>query len=174
MFQGLRAGSPIYLLSKSEPKIEIAEVISVGNPVPQYGANFQTGNFFQPKNTVDVKARVGEQVIDLQKLPAELDIADFGTSGMVVSESREAIINEIDGFKKLSVRALEGIDKHKHIVEECDKMLAALNPQIKKDAEQAEEIEKLKSGMNNLMDDMTDIKAMLAKALKCGVKTKEE
>lgn len=175
MFQGLRVGSPIYLLSKSEPKIDIAEVVSVGNPTAQYNtASFQNGSFVPPVNTVDIKVRIGEQVIDLQKMPAEQSIADFGSAGMVVSESRDAIINEIDAFKKLSLRALEDVDKHKHIVSECDNMLASLNPHLKKEAEQAEEIANLKRGMADLRDDMTDIKGMLTKALRGSSKTKEE
>lgn len=175
MFQGLRVGSPIFLLSKSEPKIDIAEVVSVGNPTPQYNAaSFQNGNFMPPTNTVDVKVRIGEQVIDLQKLPAEQSIADFGTAGMVVSENRDAIINEIDAFKKLSLRALEDVDRHKHVVKECDVMLASLNPHLKKEAEQAEEIANLKQGMADLRDDMTDIKGMLTKALNRGSSKKDE
>lgn len=175
MFQGLRVGSPIFILSKNEPKIDIAEVVSVGNPTPQYNAaTFQGGNFLPPKNTVDIKARIGEQVIDLQKLPADVSIADFGTSGMVVSESRDAILSEIDGFKKLSLRALEDVDRHKHIVVECDNMLASLNPQIRKEAEQAEEIANLKRGMADLRDDMTDIKGMLTKALNRSSSKKDE
>lgn len=175
MFQGLRVGSPIYLFSKNEPKVDIAEVVSVGNPTPMYNAaSFQNGNFMPPKNTVDIKVRVGEQVVDLQKLPADLSIADFGQTGMVVSESRDAIISEIDGYKKLSLRALEDIDRHKHIIAECDNMLGALNPQIKQDAERAREIENIKAGMSNLQDEMTDIKAMLTKALNRSSTKKEE
>lgn len=175
MFQGLRVGSPIYLLSKAEPKIDIAEVVSVGNPTAQFNsASFQNGSFAPPTSTVDIKVRIGEQVIDLQKMPAEQSIADFGSSGMVVSESRDAIINEIEGFKKLSIRALEDIDKHKHIVSECDNMLSALNPHLKKEAEQAEEIANLKRGMADLRDDMTDIKGMLTKALNRGSSKKDE
>lgn len=175
MFQGLRVGSPIYLFSKNEPKIDIAEVVSVGNPTPQYDiTSFQNGNFLPPKNTVDIKVRVGEQVIDLQKLPADSSIADFGTTGMVVSESRDAVISEIDGYKKLSLRALDDVDRHKHVIAECDKMLGALNPQIKQEAERAQEIENIKAGMSNLQDEMTDIKAMLTKALNRSSSKKDE
>lgn len=166
MFQGLRASSPFYILYKNEPRVAIGEVISVSNPVPQFGATaYQNGLMTTPKSFVDIKVRVGEEVLDLQKLPADSTIADFGGNGMVVSESREAIINEVDGFKKASERVLADVGRHRKIVSECDKMLSELSPQLKREAEQAEEIENLKQGMGNLRDDLADIKALLSKAL---------
>lgn len=155
MFQGLRPTAPIYILYKADPRIAVGEVVSVSNPVPQYTAMAYQGGI---KANVDVKARIAGEVIDLQQLPADATIADFGNAGMVVSESKDAIINEIDGFRKTSQRVLDEVDRHKYIVEQCDIMLAELNPQLKKEAEQSAEIE-------NIKHEMTAIKAMLEQAL---------
>ena len=127
-----------------------------------------------PKNVVDVKVSINGESVDFQKLPADASIADFGSNGIVVSESRDAIINEISGFKKASERVLADVERHQHIVAECDTMLTLLNPQLKREAEQAEEIENLKRGMSDLRGDMNDIKGMLAQALKHSSKSKEE
>lgn len=170
MFQGLRPAAPIYILYKAEPRVAIGEVVSVSNPIPQYAASpYQSGI----KSYVDIKIRVADEVVDLQKLPADASIADFGNSGMVISESRDAIVNEIDGFKKASQRALEEVDRHKHIVTQCDVMLAELNPQLKREAEQTAEIENLKRGMADLQDTLVDLKGMLTKALNRSVKKEE-
>ena len=175
MFQGLRESSPFYILYKSEPRLEVGEVISVSSPVPQFGnITYQSGNLVPPKNVVDVKVSINGESVDFQKLPADASIADFGSNGIVVSESRDAIINEISGFKKASERVLADVERHKHVVTERDTMLTLLNPQLKREAEQAEEIENLKRGMSDLRGDMNDIKGMLAQALKHSSKSKEE
>lgn len=166
MFQGLRGSSPFYILYKKEPRLAIGEVVSVSNPTPQYASTtYQNGIMMPPKNFVDIKVRVGEETLDFQKIPADATIADFGINGMVVSESRDAMINEIDGFKKISERALADVEQHQHIVTECDTMLKALNPQLKREAEQSQDIENLKRSMADLRGDMNDIKGMLTKAL---------
>lgn len=166
MFQGLRTASPIYILYKSEPRVSVAEVVSVSNPVPQFSTStYQNGMLMPPKSFVDIRARMGDENLDLQKLPADSSIADFGNTGMVVSESRDAIINEIVGLQKSSQRVLDEVDHHQHIVTECDKMLAELNPQLRKEAEQSAEIENLKKGMEDLSTTLEDLKGMLSQAL---------
>lgn len=161
MFQGLRSGAPLYIFYKNEPKVCVGEVVSVSTPMPQFGTTYQNGIISPPQNFVDLKITVDGEEINLQKLPAEVTIADFGNTGMVVSESKDAILNEIDAFRNISVRALADVEKHQRNVTECDKMLAELNPHIAKEAEQAKKIAGLES-------ELSEIKAMLAQALKQG------
>ena len=164
MFQGLRAAMPFYILYKTEPRVAIGEVVGCSNPT-------QSFNAFQPSfpaRTIDVKVRVGSEEIDFKQLPAESVIADYGGSGIVVSDSREAIMNEVAALSKTSENALADMDRHRHIVSECAAMLQELSPQLKREAEQTAEIE-------NLKRDLSDIKEMLSKALGGGSKkTKEE
>lgn len=175
MFQGLRASAPIYILHKSDPRVAVGEVIGVSNPVPQFGnIAYQSGLAVPPKSYVDVKVRIDNDIVDLKQLPADASIADFGTTGMVVSESKDAIIAEINGFKGTSQRVLADVDKHQHIVAECDRMLAQLNPQLQREAEQSAEIENLKRGMADLQDTLVDLKGMLTKALNRTTTTKKE
>lgn len=170
MFQELRTAAPIYILYKSEPRIAIGEVINRSDPKPQFGTTtYQNGMIMPPRSVVDVMVRISDEVVKLQDLPAEASIADSG-KGMVVSESRDAIISEINGYKMSSRRALDEIEKHQHIVEQCDVMLAELNPQLKKEAEQSAEIENLKKGMADLQDTLVDLRGMLTEALKRGTK----
>lgn len=161
MIQGMRVGSPIYLFDKNELKVDIGEIVFVGNPVPQYQATYQAGNFLQPKNTVDVKVKVGENTIELQKLPAEQSAADFGS--MVVCESLDVALAEVDAVKKLSSRALGDVPKHEHIVERCDAILSELNPQIKKDIERSNEIAKLQQEMSDMKEMLTQFMSVKKK-----------
>ncbi|MCM1034918.1 MAG: hypothetical protein NC346_02470 [Prevotella sp.] len=174
MFQNLRAGTPLYILHKSEPRIEIGEVISVSNPQAQFGAaTYQAGIPYQPqKMVVDVKIKVGDTTIDLQQLPADAVIADFSNNSMVISENRDAILNEVTTLAKNSEKILESVDYHKNVVERCATIVTDLNPHIRQEAEQRKEIERVKSELSGLRDDMSDIRAMLAKAL--NKKSKED
>lgn len=159
MFQNLRGGMPFYILYKNEPKLSVGEVVSVGKPMQKFGTVYENGIMSLPKYELDVKVSIAGEVVELKQLPAEQSIADFGTSGMVVSDNKDAILNEIDAFESFSQRALNDVERHKRNIEECGRMKSVLNPQIAKEAEQAREIETLKN-------DMADIKAMLSKVLK--------
>lgn len=165
MFSSLRIGTPIYVLHKNDPHIDEGEVQSVGLPTPQYGTAYIGGTLQPQKMVVDIKIKVGEHVIDLQKLPADQTIADFGTNGMVVSESRESILNEIDILQKSFQSGVDNYDRCVQGVERCKQMRVQLDPSAKQDAQQREEIESLKQNME-------DIKGMLSKLL--NTKSKKE
>ncbi len=155
MFQTLRQGATVYILYKQEiPRIEYAEVLSVGIPIPQFNATSyqQNGQFLPAKNVVDLKVSVNGQTIDLQKLPADNEIADFGNNGMVVSTSKEAILTEISTLRNNSQRVIESIEKHKKNIEYCDKLIEDLNPEVKKEAARREEIDNLKNEISGLKE----------------------
>lgn len=118
-----------------------------------------------PKMLVDVKIKSSSGEVELQKLPADLTIADFG-NGMVISESKDAILNEIDTLRKSSVRVIESVDMHKNIVEKCDGLLAELNPQIKQEMERTKEFDTLKEEVGGIKTDLVELKGMLSKLLK--------
>ena len=172
MFSNLRNGTPLYVLHKSEPRLEIGEVISVSSPMPQFGQTYTAG-FQMPgqKMLVDVKIKTQNGDIDLQKLPADSSIADFG-NGMVVSESREAILNEIDALRKSSERVIESVDYHRAVIGKCTDLMAELNPQLKQDVERAKELDSLKKDVGGLKDDIVDIKDLLTKMM--NKKSKED
>lgn len=147
MFNNLRSGAPIYILHKQEPNVEVGEVISVGQPQPQYPA-YQNGMIQQPRTLVDVRVKVGEQTIDLQKLPSDLSVADC--NGMVVSETKESILNEVAAMSKISQSVLDSVDRHKSIVEKCSQLIEELNPEVKREAERAKELCDLRSEVGEL------------------------
>lgn len=165
MFQNLRIGTPLYVLYKNEPKVDHGEVIFVSNPVPQFGqTTFNAGIMAQQPMTVDVKIKSGEQTIELQKLPATMSIADYG-NGMVVSESRDAILNEISVLKGNSQRVIDSVEQHKKVVQKCDALLEDLNPQIRQDAERSREIEALSSRVGGLESSIGRIEELLTRTL---------
>lgn len=170
MFQGLSVGSPIYVLFKQEPKVSIGEVSFIGNPSPVYNAT----SIMPPKYTYDIKAVIEGKEYEFNKLPGEQSVFGYQNHSTIISDSREGIVKEVEIVRSQSAKILEDIDSHKRIVEKCSTILTELNPQLKKEAEQAEEIARLKKGMTALQDGMTDIKEMLTHILNSGTKTKEK
>jgi hypothetical protein len=161
MFSNLRIGTPLYVLHKQEPQLEIGEVTFVSQPTPQMGTTYNAG--FQmptPKLLVDLKIKTANGEVDLQKLPADLSIADFG-NGMVVSESRDAIYNEIEALRKNSQRVVDSIEYHQTVMSKCTDLMAELNPQVKQEAE----FDSLKQEVSGIKGDLAELKGMLAKFL---------
>ena len=173
MFQSLRAGTTLYVLHKNEPRIEQGEVIFVSSPVPQFGQSFNAGMLTPPSMTVDVNIKVEgkDKPIEIKQLPAAQTIADYG-NGMVISESREAISNEIAALKANSLRVIDSVEQHKDTVQKCDYMLEQLNPEIRKDAERSRELESLSSRVGGLESSIGRIEELLARTLEPKVKEK--
>ena len=169
MLYGLRAGAPLYVFYKAEPKAEILEVVSVSNPVPQFPTYTAGMPQMQPQRIVDIQARRGEELVKFEKVPADVPIADFGpTSGIVLSESVDAILSEIDAFEKKNARELEMMPRYRHNVEQCPKMKQIISPSFKKEAEtnaRLDSLEKrldgLTGGMSSMEGVMTEIRALL-------------
>jgi hypothetical protein len=98
MFQSLRPNNQIFILHKDKPLLEIGSVVSVSMPTPKYPVPQVFG---QPQEmVVDIVAKINNQDITYQKLPANLDIADFGTNGIVVADNKLAMNSEIMSLKQ--------------------------------------------------------------------------
>ena len=163
MLYGLRQGQSLYVFYKAEPRVETLEVVSVSNPVPQFPTYTAGMPLTQPSRIVDIQARRGDETVKFEKVPADVAIADFGpTSGIVLSESRDAILSEIDAFQKRSERALEEVPHHKHIVEECGKMKRLLNPALQKEAENTQRLDNLEQRLDGLTNGMTSLEELMA------------
>lgn len=156
MFQGLRTNSLFYVLDKGEnPNLRIGQVVSVSNPQTKY-PTFNNGFTPQPMETVvDVKVKLGDEEVDFKQLPANGQIAN--DKNLVVSDNKDVMSAEVDAMLRQSKAILESVDYNKRVVESCEGMLQQLNPQIAKEKEQTEKINKLEgkvSGIEGKIDKM--------------------
>ena len=156
MFQGLRTNSLFYVLDKGEnPNLRIGQVVSVSNPQTKY-PTFNNSFTPQPMETVvDVKVKLGDEEVDFKQLPANGQIAN--DKNLVVSDNKDAMSAEVDAMLRQSKAILESVDYNKRVVESCEGMLQQLNPQIAKEKEQTEKINKLEgkvSGIEGKIDKM--------------------
>lgn len=162
MFSNLRTNSQIYILHKeSSPYVEVGTVMNVSQPVPKFPMN----NFMnQQELVVDVTVKINDNNVTLQKLPANLDIADQGINGnMVITTSREAMNSEVEALRQKSMGILNSVEYHQKIVQDCEILLQRLNPEFAEQRQQKQEIDTLKAQMSEMMSDMKDLMAQLKK-----------
>lgn len=160
MFSGVRQNNLFYILEKEDgPKLKIGQVVSVSNPQPVFGQTYG-----QPTETfVDVTVKVGTDTMEFKKLPASASIADSGKNGVIVSDNKEVMNNEVESMLQASQNILDRIDYHKKVVENCNQILRDLNPRLAKEKERDEDITNLKNKIGGLEDKMDKIINILSK-----------
>lgn len=90
-------------------------------------------------------------------------IADSGKDGVIVSDSKEVMNNEVESMLQSSQSILNRIDYHKKVVENCNQILRVLNPRLAKEKERDEDISNLKSKIGGLENKMDKILTILSK-----------
>ena len=122
--------------------------------------------FGQPQEmVVDIVVKVNNQDITYQKIPANLDIADFNNSNIVLSDNREAMNSEISSLKQKSIAIINSIDFHKEMISNCDKILSELNPEFAEKQQQQLEINSLKTQMGEMAKSITELMSMNKKLI---------
>ena len=177
MLSGLRPGTPVFVLNKNELRFKNGKVVSVSNQYPQY-------NFQQPLNpgngpVVDMAIEIDGKTETFPRIPLTSSIAEFPDKGYIISETRDGIVNEVNVIMGNSQTALEQEPMHRKIIESCRALLMEVNPQLRKEQEQADEIASLKKQLSEMSgrfesvnDQLAAITGMLSKSM--GKKTKEE
>ena len=162
MFSNLRTNSPIYILHKdTTPYIEIGQVISVSQPRPKY----QTNNFMAPQEmVVDIVVGINGNNVNLQSLPANLDVADQGTlnGSLFISTSKDAMNSEISSMRQKSLDIINSVDHHKKVLQDCELLLQRLNPEFAEQKQQKQEIDMLKAQMAEMMSGFKDFREIMS------------
>lgn len=116
MFKELKAGYPVYLFDRASLAYEQAKVMNV---LP----NYSVGNYGKMEVNITIQTKDGKQ--------NTYSVADTEQSAyagnLLVSTSKECVINEINALRNNSDEILQNVDSHKRIVKECDKLLAELD-----------------------------------------------
>lgn len=165
MLSGLRPGTPVYVLYKNEPRFAVAKVAQVSN---QYPPQF---NFQQPLNPttmgmmVDLSIEIDGKTESYPRIPINSAIAEFPDKGVIISETRDGIVNEINVIRNASQTAIDQVDAHKRVIAACDQLLLDLNPQLKHEQEQAGKIARLEEQLAGMSDQIAALTGMLSKSL---------
>ena len=165
MFQSVRPNSPIYVFHKGDnPRLETGYVVNQPIPKPKY----QMPNAFgQPQElVVDLVIKLNDITVNMNAIPAQLDIADSYSNGenLVISDSRDAMNSEILSLKQKSIDIINSVPYHKNLIVTYDKLLSDFNPEMAEKQAQQKEISELKAQLNEMSRNM----ALLIKELKGG------
>ena len=156
MFQALRQGNQVYILYKSDsPVLKIGIVQSVSAPLSYYGG----------ASTVDINVKVDNDNLDFKHLPATLSIANYNNSDIVISESKETMVSEVEGMIRVSKDVLNHIPYHEKVIIEGEQMLRQLNTQYAKQKDQEEKINNLETKIGGIESKLDNISELLTKSL---------
>ena len=162
MFQSVRPNSQVFIFHKGNTtSLDIGYVTNQPVPKPKYS---MPQNFGQPQEmVVDLVVKVGETTLNLNGIPASLDIADTYSNGenIVVSTSREAMSSEVASTKQKSIDAINSYSFNQERVAKCDEILGMLNPEFAEKRIQKEEMNDLKSKVNTLADKVDKLVEMM-------------
>lgn len=155
MFQSVRPNSPIYVLHKGDtPRLETGYVVNQPIPKPKYQIPHTFG---QPQEmVVDLVIKLNDITVNMNSIPAQLDIADSYSNGenLVISDSRDAMNSEILSLKQKSIDLLNSVDYHKRLIANYDKLLSDFNPEMAEKQAQQQEISELRAQMNEMSRNM--------------------
>ena len=167
MLSTLRTGAPLFVLDKSKQTVSIAEVISVTPQPAQFGMAYTPNGMMPQRPTVNIRARVNGSEMNFNRLIADASSAEDQSGGIVVCESKDAMISEITAFRANSARALEQVPMHQQIVANCDNLLLQFDPTRQREAEQSKEIASLR-------DEISELKTLLTQSLNINKQPKKK
>lgn len=148
MFQGLSQGATIPVLYKNIPRVADGRVISVNTHMPTFNPQQPMAMMNGP--VTDLTVQVGNETIPFAGLPANGVVANFPDRGYFIATDRSAIIREVEAMASASRQILDSVPAHQKMVQDCENLLIELNPEKKKDAEQAKELSDLRGQVAEL------------------------
>lgn len=114
---------------------------------------------------VDLSIDVDGKTETYPRIPINSSVAEFPDKGVILSETRDGIVNEINVIRNASQTAIDQVDLHKRIIASCDQLLLDLNPQLKHEQEQAGKIARLEEQLAGMSDQIAALTGMLSKSL---------
>lgn len=86
---------------------------------------------------------------------------DYGN--MIVADSRETMLSEVDAMKQRAQEVLDSVDKNKSTIAACESMFKVLNPNFAKEAERDAEIKNLSGRLDGIEASLSQITKLLNK-----------
>ena len=155
MFSSLSKGSVLYGLDrKNGNKPFTATVESISLPRPRFSQN----TFGQiPEYVVDIAANIGGERKEFQQVPNNNVVADFGPNSLVISDSKDSLINHIKALRQESKGVVDSAPMHQGWIPQYDAALSELDPATAND----NAVKELSGKVNNMESQMAEILSLL-------------
>lgn len=148
MFQALTQGATVSVLYKNTPRVADGRVISVNTHMPTFNPQQPMAMMNGP--VTDITVQVDNETIPFAGLPANGVVANFPEKGLFITTDRSAVLREVEAMATASRQVLDSVPAHQKMIEDCENILLELNPDRKKDAEQAKELSDLRGQVAEL------------------------
>ena len=166
MFQGLTAGMPLYIFYKNELRVAEGRVVSANTHPPMPNPNNPMAILNGPVTDITVTVD-GKNLPPFQGLAPQAMIATFSNDGLVISEDKRLIDNEIKAIQDYRQGIVDSHDESLNIVDKCRALRLSLNSELQKEVEREQELASLRG-------EITEMKDMLASLLGAKPKVKKE
>lgn len=155
MFSNLSKGSVLYGLDrKNGNKVFTATVENISLPRPRFNQN----TFGQiPEMVVDIAASIGGERKEFQQVPNNNVIADFGPNSLVISDSKDSLINHIKALRQESKSVIDSAPMHQEWLPQYDAALSELDPATAND----NAVKELNNKVNNLEGQIAEMLSLL-------------
>lgn len=171
MFSALRQGSILHVLDKGDNKLNYrtVSVESISQPRPKYTTSPYGGT---PKMVIDIITRDKDGTQDFRDIPADVSYGEFNNGAIIISETREPLINIVTTRLSNNEQIVNNFDFYKEDIISCKNVLKKINPDFAKREEQEERIDKLSKEINDIKEGFggmqSDIKQLLTLVGKSG------
>lgn len=160
MFGALRQGSMIYILEKQNVLgLKIGRIETTTQPT-----GYGMGPYGQPTfgQTLDITVKYDDGTTDeFKQLQANGSVAMYGN--VVVAETRELMLQEIESMERESKKIIESIPYHEGVLKSVGEMKASLSPEYAKEVETDKRLVSLEQGLGSIQQDQKTILDMLSR-----------
>lgn len=165
MLSTLRQGTPVFVIFRNGPRVATAKVAQISS---QYPPQF---NFQMPQGGVNMSPMF-DLTLDLdgktelfQRIPVNTSVAEFPEKGIILSETRDGVINEVTAIRGNAAAELDKKSFYEQTISNCDQILLDVNPELKREQEQASKIANLEQQIAGMSDQIAALTGMLSKSL---------
>lgn len=165
MLSTLRQGTPVFVIFRNGPRVATAKVAQISSQYPpQFNLQMaQMGNNMSPM--FDLTLELDGKAELFQRIPVNTSIAEFPEKGIILSETREGVVNEVSAIRGNAVSELDKRSYYEQTVANCDQILLDINPDLKREQEQAAKISQLEERLAGMSDQLAAITGMISKSL---------
>ena len=165
MLSTLRQGTPVFVIFRNGPRVATAKVAQISSQYPPQ-FNIQMGQMGANMSPMfDLTLEMDGKTELFQRIPVNTSIAEFPEKGIIISESRDGVINEVSAIRGNAVSELDKRSYYEQTVANCDQILLDVNPDLKREQEQASKIAKLEEQLAGMSDQIAALTGMLSKTL---------
>ena len=148
LFKDLKPGYPVYLLQKGdEIKALQGKVIKVSDPYFPPVSSGQMPSMSTTQRVVDVTLET-DGVTNTYSIPETLSVTY--ANNLVLSTDRDGILRDVEAMKGQSEEVIRSVERHRSIIECCEKILEEWNPAFAEKKEQDKRISGLETEVKGL------------------------